>query len=155
MFERFTEGARLVVVYAQVEALRLEHDELGTRHILLGLLRERDGIAAQALEELGSTAAVCAGESSGTGRWDALGGPMPISASARHAFELARRESVERGHVYVGVSHLLLGLLAEADSGAMLSLLDEGIDPAELRTVVDRLLSDTYLGEDPHPQPEA
>jgi ATP-dependent Clp protease ATP-binding subunit ClpC len=154
MFERFTEGARLVVVYAQEEALRLEHAEIGTGHILLGLLRERDGIAAQALEELGLTAARVRGRIERQRPVGRVSGQMPISASARHALELARRESVERGHVYVGVSHLLLGLVAEADSGAMCSLLDEGIDPAELRTVVDRLLSDTYLGEHPHPQSE-
>ena len=112
MFERFTERARRVVVLAQEEARMLGHDYLGTEHILLGLIGEGEGVAAQALESLGiSLAAVRQHVEGITGQGEhAPSGHIPFTAPAKEVLELSLREVLQLGHNYIGTEHILLGL---------------------------------------------
>ena len=118
MFERFTDRARLVVVLAQEEARMLHHDHIGTEHILLGLIRGGDGVAARALESLGiSLEAVRqhVGEITGQGQ-RAPSGHIPFTPRATKVLELSLREALQLGHNYIGTEHILLGLLEEEES---------------------------------------
>lgn len=118
MFERFTARARRVVVHAQEEARRLQHNYIGTEHLLLGLLREPDGVASVVLERLGLTlddARHYVADQIGPGKKPAKTGHIPFTPRAKKVLELALREAIQLGHNYIGTEHLLLGLVREGD----------------------------------------
>ena len=145
MFERFTDRARQVVVLAQEEARALGHDSIGTEHLLLGLLREEEGIAARVLHSLGVTlddarADVARLVGSGDEPLPATG-QVPFTAHAKKVIELALREALALGHNSIGTEHLLLGL-ARADEGVAMDVLREReIDAERLREGVVALLA--------------
>src|SRR5829696_3245407 len=117
MFERFTDRARRVVVLAQEEARLLDHNYIGTEHILLGLVHEGGGVAAQALTQLGvSLEAVRDQVKEIIGRGaEAPTGHIPFTPRAKKVLELSLREALELGHNYIGTEHILLGLLREGE----------------------------------------
>jgi Clp amino terminal domain, pathogenicity island component len=138
MFERFTNQARRVVVLAQEEARKLDHNYIGTEHILLGLLHEGKGAAAQALTSVGVT--LEAGRSQveliiGRGQ-DEPSGHIPFTPRAKKSLELSLREALQLGHNYIGTGHLLLGLLRQGDNMAMRILGNLHVDLTDLRTRV-------------------
>ncbi len=142
MFERFTERARDVVVLAQQEARELKHNYIGTEHILLGLLREREGLAARALESLGVSfegALEQLVRIVGSGE-EVTSGEIPFTPRAKKILELALREALALGHNYVGTEHLLLGLVRENEGVASRILLDFDIDSEKIRTTVIGML---------------
>ena len=133
MFERFTDRARRVVVLAQEEARMLDHNHIGTEHILLGLIREGGGVAAKALESLGiSLEAVRqqVGEIAGQGQ-QAPSGHIPFTPRAKKVLELSLREALQLGHNYIGTEHILLGLIREGDGVAAQVLVKLGADPSQ------------------------
>ena len=126
MFERFTDRARRVVVLAQEEARMLNHNYIGTEHILLGLIHEGEGVAAKALESLGiSLEAVRqqVEEIIGQGQ-QAPSGHIPFTPRAKKVLELSLREALQLGHNYIGTEHILLGLIREGDGVAVKILRD-------------------------------
>ena len=130
MFERFTDRARRVVVLAQEEARMLNHNYIGTEHILLGLIREGDGVAAKALESLGiSLEAVRqqVEEIIGQGQ-QAPSGHIPFTPRAKKVLELSLREALQLGHNYIGTEHILLGLIREGEGVAAQVLVKLGAD---------------------------
>ena len=142
MFERFTDRARRVVVLAQEEARRLNHNYIGTEHILLGLIREGDGVAAKALESLGiSLDAVRqqVEEIIGQGQ-QAPSGHIPFTPRAKKVLELSLREAPQLGHNYIGTEHILLGLIREGDGVAAQVLVKLGADLNRVRQQVIQLL---------------
>jgi hypothetical protein len=142
MFERFTDRARRVVVLAQDEARRLDHTWIGTEHILLGLIREGEGVAAKALESLGiSLDAVRqqVEEIIGQGQ-QAPSGHIPFTPRTKKVLELALRESKKLGHNYIGTEHILLGLIREGDGVAAQVLVMLGADQNRVRQQVIQLL---------------
>jgi ATP-dependent Clp protease ATP-binding subunit ClpA len=142
MFERFTDRARRVVVLAQEEARMLNHDWIGTEHILLGLLHEGEGVAARALESPGiSLDAVRAQveEIIGQGQ-QAPSGHIPFTPRAKKVLELSRREMSQLGHNYIGTEHILLGLIREGDGVAAQVLVTLGADLNRVRQQVIQLL---------------
>jgi ATP-dependent Clp protease ATP-binding subunit ClpC len=141
MFERFTERARSVVVLSQDEARRLNHHYIGTEHILLGLLHEADGTAAQALESLDvSLDAVRQQVEQIVGRGKlAPSGHIPFTPRAKKVLELSLRESLQLGDDGIGTEHLLLGLLREGDGVAAQVLVGLGCDLNRVRLQVIRL----------------
>src|SRR6266702_8158178 len=135
MFERFTDRARRVVVLAQEEARMLNHNYIGTEHILLGLIHEGEGVAAKALESLGiSLEAVRqqVEEIIGQGQ-QAPAGHIAFTPRAKKVMELARREASDLGHDYIGTEHLLLGLVREGEGVAAQVLVKLGADLARVR----------------------
>ncbi len=143
MFERFTEQARQVVVLAQVEARLLHHNYIGTEHLLLGLLREADGLAARVLESLDiSLDRVRDQVARLVGSADEVtSGQIPFTPRAKKVLELALREALSLGHNYIGSEHILLGLARENEGVAARVLLDSGVDAETLRNEVIRTLS--------------
>ena len=144
MFERFTDQARRVVVLAQEESRMLNHNYIGTEHLLLGLIHEGDGGAATALEAMGiSLEAVRqqVEEIVGKGQ-DAPSGHIPFTPRAKKVLELSLRESLQLGHNYIGTEHILLGLIREGDGLAAQILVRLGADLAEVREQVLRQLAD-------------
>ena len=142
MFERFTDRARRVMVLAQEEARMLNHDYIGTEHLLLGLLGEAEGVAAKALESLGiSLAAVRhqVEEIIGHGQ-HAPSGHIPFTPRAKKVLDLAQREARALGHDYVGTEHILLGLIREGDGVAAQVLVNMGADLNRVRQQVVQLL---------------
>jgi hypothetical protein len=142
MFQRFTDRARRVVVLAQDEARRLDHTWIGTEHLLLGLIREGDGVAAKALESLGiSLDAVQqqVEEIIGHGQ-QAPSGHIPFTPRAKKVLELALRESQQLGHNYIGTEHILLGLIREGDGVAAQVLVQLGAALDRVRQQVIQLL---------------
>ena len=129
MFERFTERARQVVVLAQDEARTLKHNYIGTEHILLGLLREEEGLAARVLESLDITVEeVRAQVARIVGQGDEVTtGQIPFTPRAKKVLELALREALLLGHNYIGTEHLLLGLLDEENGLGARTLSDLGV----------------------------
>src|SRR6266567_2114737 len=120
MFERFTDQARRVVVLAQEEARRLNHNYIGTEHILLGLLSEGEGVAAKALESLGislEAVRVQVQETIGQGQVTPTG-HIPFTPRAKKVLELSLREALQLGHNYMGTEHILLGLIREGEGVA-------------------------------------
>jgi ATP-dependent Clp protease ATP-binding subunit ClpC len=143
MFERFTERARQVVVLAQDEARSLRHNYIGTEHLLLGLLREEEGIAAGVLGELGVELDAVRAQVSqivGTGE-DVTTGQIPFTPRAKKVLELSLREARAIGHEYIGTEHILLGLVRENEGVAAASLLESGTDADAVRNAVLRKLS--------------
>jgi ATP-dependent Clp protease ATP-binding subunit ClpC len=139
MIERFTDRARRVVVLAQEEARMLDHNYIGTEHILLGLLREGDGVAARTLESLGiGLDAVRQQVQEITGRGQhAPSGHIAFTPRAKKALELSLREALQLGHNYIGTEHMLLGLLGEGDGVAaqVLVRLGAGLDRVRERVI--------------------
>ena len=143
MFERFTDRARRVVVLAQEEARLLNHNYIGTEHILLGLIHEGEGVAAKALESLGiSLEAVRAQveEIIGQGQ-SAPTGHIPFTPRAKKVLELSLREALQLGHNYIGTEHILLGLIREGEGVAAQVLQKLGADLTRVRQQVIQLLS--------------
>jgi ATP-dependent Clp protease ATP-binding subunit ClpC len=143
MFEQFTDQARRVVVLAQEEARRLNHNYIGTEHLLLGLLAEGEGVAAKALEsfdislEAGRAQVqerIGQGSSGPTGH-------IPFTPRAKKVLELSLREALQLGHNSIGTEHLLLGILREGQGVAAQVLVGFGADYARVRERVVRLLS--------------
>ena len=143
MFERFTERARQVVVLAQEEARALKHNYIGTEHILLGLLREEEGIAARVLESLRVTLEdVRAQVAEIIGQGDELAiGQIPFTPRAKKVLELSLREAISLGHNWIGTEHVLLGLVREREGVASRILLDLGVTADAVRDAVIRQLS--------------
>jgi ATP-dependent Clp protease ATP-binding subunit ClpA len=148
MFERFTDRARRVVVLAQEEARLLNHNYIGTEHLLLGLAHEGQGVAAKALESLGiSLEAVRAQVEGIIGRGDsAPTGHIPFTPRAKKVLELSLRESKQLGHNYIGTEHILLGLLREGEGVAAQVLVTLGGDLSRVRQQVIGLLSGDAAG---------
>jgi ATP-dependent Clp protease ATP-binding subunit ClpC len=143
MFERFTDRARRVVVLAQEEARLLNHDYLGTEHLLLGLIHEAQGVAARALESLGiSLEAVRAQveEIIGQGQ-SAPAAHIPFTPRAKKVLELSLRESEHLDHDHIGTEHILLGLVREGEGVAAQVLVKLGADLSRVRQQVIQLLS--------------
>jgi ATP-dependent Clp protease ATP-binding subunit ClpC len=145
VFERFTEPARQVVVRAAEEARALRHNYIGTEHILLGLLREEQGIAARVLESLdvnleGVRAQVV--RIIGTGD-ESVAGQIPFTPRAKEVLELSLREALALGHQYIGTEHVLLGVVTEGEGVACRILANFDITPSVVREAVARALSGT------------
>ena len=143
MFERFTDRARRVVVLAQEEARLLNHNYIGTEHILLGLIHEGEGVAAKALESLGISLESVRGQVE-----DIIGqggsspsGHIPFTPRAKKVLELSLREALQLGHNYIGTEHILLGLIREGEGVAAQVLVKLGADLARVREQVIQLLS--------------
>src|SRR5213592_182312 len=150
MFERFTDRARRVVVLAQEEARMLNHNYIGTEHILLGLIHEGEGVAAKALESLG-----IALEGVRQQVQDIIGqgqqqptGHIPFTPRAKKVLELSLREALQLGHNYIGTEHILLGLIREGEGVAAQVLVKLGADLNRVRQQVIQLLSG-YQGKEP------
>src|ERR671929_174760 len=149
MFERFTDRARRVVVLAQEEARMLNHNYIGTEHILLGLIHEGEGVAAKALESLGiSLDAVReqVQEIIGQGQ-QAPTGHIPFTPRAKKVLELSLREALQLGHNYIGTEHILLGLIREGEGVAAQVLVKLGAELTRVRQQVIQLLSG-YQGKE-------
>ena len=143
MFERFTDRARRVVVLAQEEARLLDHNYVGTEHLLLGLIHEGQGVAAKALELLGIRLEVVRArveEIVGRGQM-APTGHIPFTPRAKKVLELSLREAKQLGHNYIGTEHILLGLLREGEGVAAHVLVELGADLSRTRGQVIGLLS--------------
>jgi ATP-dependent Clp protease ATP-binding subunit ClpA len=144
MFERFTDRARRVVVLAQEEARLLGHNYIGTEHILLGLIHEKEGVAAKVLEQLGiSLEAVRAKVESiiGDGGPGAPSGHIPFTPRAKKVLELSLREALQLGHNYIGTEHILLGLIREGEGVGAQVLVNLGADLSAVRHEVIQQLS--------------
>ncbi|WP_328608876.1 ATP-dependent Clp protease ATP-binding subunit [Amycolatopsis sp. NBC_00345] len=149
MFERFTDRARRVVVLAQEEARMLNHNYIGTEHILLGLIHEGEGVAAKALESLGIALEGVrqqVEEIIGQGQ-QAPSGHIPFTPRAKKVLELSLREALQLGHNYIGTEHILLGLIREGEGVAAQVLVKLGADLNRVRQQVLQLLSGYQTGE--------
>ncbi|RDB45066.1 ATP-dependent Clp protease ATP-binding subunit [Tsukamurella tyrosinosolvens] len=149
MFERFTDRARRVVVLAQEEARMLNHNYIGTEHILLGLIHEGEGVAAKALESLGISLEGVRSqveEIIGQGQ-QAPSGHIPFTPRAKKVLELSLREALQLGHNYIGTEHILLGLIREGEGVAAQVLVKLGADLNRVRQQVIQLLSG-YQGKE-------
>jgi ATP-dependent Clp protease ATP-binding subunit ClpC len=152
MFERFTDRARRVIVLAQEEARLLNHNYIGTEHILLGLIHEGDGVAARALDSLGISLDAVRREIEeiiGRGQ-QAPSGHIPFTPRAKKVLELSLREALQLGHDYIGTEHILLGLIREGDGVAAQVLVKLGADLNRVRLQVTQLLHG-YQGRGPSP----
>jgi ATP-dependent Clp protease ATP-binding subunit ClpC len=144
MFERFTDRARRVLVLAQEEARQLDHNFIGTEHILLGLIHEGEGVAAKALDSLGITlegVRDCVAEAlemAGTGGDQ---GSPPFTPRAKKVLELSLREALQLGHSYIGTEHMLLGIVREGDGVAAQVLVSLGADLGRVRQQVLQMMS--------------
>ena len=142
MFERFTDRARRVVVLAQEEARMLNHNYIGTEHILLGLIHEGEGVAAKALESLGISLEGVrqqVEEIIGQGQ-QAPSGHIPFTPRAKKVLELSLREALQLGHNYIGTEHLLLGLIHEGEGVAAKALESLGISLDAVREQVQEII---------------
>ncbi|OFO25397.1 NDP-hexose 4-ketoreductase [Corynebacterium sp. HMSC064E07] len=155
MFERFTDRARRVVVLAQDEARELNHNYIGTEHILLGLISEGDGVAAKALESMGiSLDAVRSEVVDIIGRGSQPpSGHVPFTPRAKKVLEYSLREALQLGHKYIGTEHLLLGLIREGEGVAAQVLVKLGADLPRVRQQVIQLLSG-FQGDESDGSPE-
>jgi Clp amino terminal domain, pathogenicity island component/ClpX C4-type zinc finger len=143
VFERFTDRARRVLVLAQEEARLLNHNFIGTEHILLGLIQEDEGVAAKALAELEislDAVRTAVAETIGLSGTVPSGSP-PFTPRAKKVLELSLREALQMGHNYIGTEHILLGLVREGEGVAAQVLVRLGADLARVRQTVVRLLS--------------
>jgi hypothetical protein len=150
MFQRFTDRARRVIVLAQEEARHLNHNYIGTEHLLLGLVHEGEGVAAQALTQLDvSLEAVRAEVTEIIGQGaQAPTGHIPFTPRAKKVLELSLREALELGHNYIGTEHILLGLLREGQGVGAQVLVGLGADRDRVRQVVVQVLAG-YAGMPP------
>jgi ATP-dependent Clp protease ATP-binding subunit ClpA len=142
MFGRFTDRSRRAIDLAQEEARMLDHDYIGPEHILLGLIREGEGVAARVLESLGISLEVVrqqVEEIIGRGQ-QAPRGDIPYAPRAKKVLALALRESLQLGHRYIGTEHILLGLIREGDSVAAQALMEHGADLNLVRQRVIQVL---------------
>jgi ATP-dependent Clp protease ATP-binding subunit ClpC len=156
MFERFTDKARRVVVLAQEEARMLDHNYIGTEHLLLGLIPEGEGVAAQALTTMGiGLDAVREQVEQIIGRGKGRpAGHIPFTPRAKKVLELALREALQLGHNYIGTEHILLGLLREGEGVAAQVLQKLGADLNRARQVVMGLLREKGQGSSAGPHEE-
>ncbi|MCK9603688.1 MAG: ATP-dependent Clp protease ATP-binding subunit [Candidatus Omnitrophica bacterium] len=149
MFNRFTERARKVVILAKEEARRFNHDYIGTEHILLGLIREGEGVAATVLQKLGLSLENIRLEIEKLvqpGPTTQIIGDIPFTPRAKKALELAAEEARSLGHNYIGTEHLLLGLIREGEGVASQVLLNLGLDLNTVRNEVMELLGSVLPG---------
>jgi ATP-dependent Clp protease ATP-binding subunit ClpC len=149
MFNRFTERARKVIVYAKEEARRLNHDYIGTEHLLMGLIREGEGVAAAVLQKLGldlETIRIEVEKLVQPGPQTQVLGDIPFTPRSKKALELAAEEARALGHNYIGTEHLLLGLVKEGEGMAYRVLLNLGLDLGKLRNEVMELLGSGIPG---------
>ncbi|WP_175934483.1 ATP-dependent Clp protease ATP-binding subunit [Corynebacterium sp. Marseille-P4321] len=154
MFERFTDRARRVIVLAQEEARELNHNYMGTEHILLGLIKEGEGVAAKALESMGINLEDVRREVIdiiGHGSQPATG-HIPFTPRAKKVLELSLREGLQMGHKYIGTEFLLLGLIREGEGVAAQVLIKLGADLPRVRQQVIQLLSGYEGGEGQNPE---
>jgi ATP-dependent Clp protease ATP-binding subunit ClpC len=154
MFERFTDRARRVVVLAQEDARMLNHNYVGTEHLLLALIREGGGVAAQALESLGITEEAArqqVGEIIGPGQPGPQKGHLPLTPQAKKTLQLSLREAIALGHGYIGTEHILLGLVRAGEGPAVQVLNGLGVDPARVRQKVIQVVSARRVEEEPGP----
>jgi ATP-dependent Clp protease ATP-binding subunit ClpC len=153
VFERFTDRARRVVVFAQEEARLLNHNYIGTEHVLLGLVREGEGVAARALTSMGIGLDAVRGQVEkiiGQGQ-AAPAGHIPFTPRAKKVLELSLREALQLGHNYIGTEHILLGLLREGEGVAAQVLQQLGADLNRVRQTVIQLLSGYSQGKERGP----
>ena len=151
MFERFTDRARRVIVLAQEEARGLNHNYIGTEHILLGLIHEGEGVAAKALESMGISLEAVRQEVEeiiGQGTEPPVG-HIPFTPRAKKVLELSLREGLQMGHKYIGTEFLLLGLIIEGEGVAAQVLVKLGADLPRVRQQVIQLLSGYEGGDSP------
>ncbi len=149
MFNRFTERARKVIVYAKEEARRFNHDYIGTEHLLLGLIREGEGVAAAVLQKLGvdlETIRIEVEKLVQAGPQTQVIGDIPFTPRSKKALELSAEEARALGHNYIGTEHILLGLVKEGEGMAYRVLLNLGLDLAKLRNEVMELLGSGMPG---------
>jgi ATP-dependent Clp protease ATP-binding subunit ClpC len=152
LFERFTDTARRVVVYAKEEALLLDHDHIGTEHLLLGLLRDDTETAVQVLTSLGASltsARTQVEETVGRGR-QAPAGDMPFTPSAKKVLEFSLREALQLGHNYIGSEHILLGLIREGGDRGIEVLKRLDVEPEKIRRAI---LATLRVRQQPRPTP--
>ncbi|EKA62753.1 Clp-family ATP-binding protease [Janibacter hoylei PVAS-1] len=150
MFERFTDRARRVVVLAQEEARLLNHNYIGTEHILLGLIHEGEGVASKALESLGVSLDAVREQVQdiiGPGQ-QAPSGHIPFTPRAKKVLELSLREALQLGHNYIGTEHILLGLIREGEGVATQVLVKLGADLGRVRQTVIQLISGYQGGKE-------
>lgn len=143
MFERYTERARLAIAHAQDESRRMKHEQIGSGHILLGLLREGEGLAARVLEEHELTiedVRMAIRRIMGEGEEMAVG-QIPMTPRSKKILELALREALSLGHNYIGTEHILLGLIREKEGVAATVLAEREITEQAIRDTVIRMLS--------------
>jgi len=156
MFNRFTERARKVIVYAKEEARRFNHDYIGTEHLLLGLVREGEGVAAAVLQKLGldlETIRIEVEKLVQPGPQTQVLGDIPFTPRSKKALELSAEEARALGHNYIGTEHLLLGLVKEGEGMAYRVLLNLGLDLGKLRNEVMELLGSGIPGYDGTEEP--
>ena len=149
MFERFTDRARRVVVLAQEEAGLLDHNYIGTEHLLLGLIQEQEGVAAKALVAMGvelETVRFKVDEMIGRGP-EKFAGHIPFTPRAKKVLELSLREALQLGHNYIGTEHILLGLVREGEGVAAQVLNDLTVNLDRVRLTVMQLLSGSSRAE--------
>jgi ATP-dependent Clp protease ATP-binding subunit ClpC len=149
MFNRFTERARKVIILAKEEARRFNHDYIGTEHILLGLIREGEGVAAAVLQKMGVSLENIRLEVEKLvqpGPTTQIIGDIPFTPRAKKALELAAEEARSLGHNYIGTEHLLLGLIREGEGIASQVLLNLGLDLNTVRNEVMELLGSALPG---------
>jgi ATP-dependent Clp protease ATP-binding subunit ClpA len=148
MFERFTDRARRVVVLSQEEARALDHNYIGTEHILLGLIGEGEGVAAHALAASGVTLEAARSRvEQEVGRGDSTpSGHIPFTPSAKRLLELSLRQALALGHSHIGTEHVLLGLLKEGSGTGYQVVVALGASPEELRSRVAVLLGASLAG---------
>ena len=142
VFERFTDGARRVLTFAKEEACLLNHPFIGTEHILLGLIREGEGVGAQALEALGISGEAVrekVEEAVGMAGTSPTGSP-PFTPRAKKVLELALREALQLNHSYIGTEHILLGIVREGEGVGAVVLAGLGADPLRVRQEVMQLV---------------
>ena len=149
MFNRFTERARKVIILAKEEARRFNHDYLGTEHILLGLIREGEGVAAAVLQKLGTSLETIRLEVEKLvqpGPSTQILGDIPFTPRAKKVLELAAEEARALGHNYIGTEHILLGLIKEGEGVASQVLLNVGLDLNAVRNEIMELLGSATPG---------
>ena len=150
MFERFTDRARRVIVLAQEEARSLQHNYIGTEHLLLGLIREGEGVAAKALASKGvnlQDTRKQVEEMIGKGN-ASPNGHIPFTPHAKQVLELSLREALQLGHSYIGTEHILLGLIREGEGVGTQVLIKMDVDLGELRSTVIDMIRGNSTGPD-------
>jgi ATP-dependent Clp protease ATP-binding subunit ClpC len=152
MFDRFTERARKVIILAKEEAKRFNHDYIGTEHILLGLIKEGESVAAAVLQNLGlslDTIRLEVEKLVQFGPSTVVSGDIPFTPKAKKVIELAMDEARRLGHNYIGTEHLLLGLIKEGEGVASHVLMNVGLDLNKVRSEVIKLLGSTTPSAEP------